>query len=55
MDLTELYQDLILDHGKKPRNFGKCNKFNHDAEGHNPLCGDNIHVYLSLDLSLIHI
>ena len=49
MDLTELYQDLILDHGKKPRNFGKCNKFNHDAEGHNPLCGDNIHVYLSLD------
>jgi nitrogen fixation NifU-like protein len=33
MDLTELYQDLILDHGKKPRNFGKCNKFNHDAEG----------------------
>ena len=50
MDLTELYQDLILDHGKKPRNFGKCNKFNHDAEGHNPLCGDNIHVYLSLDV-----
>ena len=49
MNLTELYQDLILDHGKKPRNFGKCNKFNHDAEGHNPLCGDNIHVYLSLD------
>ncbi len=49
MDLTELYQDLILDHGKKPRNFGKCNKFNHDAEGHNPLCGDNIHVYLNLD------
>ena len=49
MDLTELYQDLILDHGKKPRNFGKCNKFNHDAEGHNPLCGDNIHVYLILD------
>ena len=49
MDLTELYQDLILDHGKKPRNFGICPSSNHDAKGHNPLCGDNIHVYLNLD------
>jgi nitrogen fixation protein NifU and related proteins len=49
MDLTELYQDLILDHGQKPRNFGKLKLYNHDAKGHNPLCGDNIHLYLNLD------
>jgi len=49
MDLKQLYQDIILEHGKSPRNFGKCEKFTHDARGHNPLCGDKIHIYLKLD------
>ena len=49
MDLKELYQDIILEHGKSPRNIGKCEGYNHDAKGYNPLCGDKIHVYLKLD------
>ena len=39
MDLKELYQEIILDHGKNPRNLGKFENFNKDAEGYNPLCG----------------
>ena len=49
MDIKELYQDIILDHGKNPRNKNKCNDFNKDAKGHNPLCGDKVHVYIKLD------
>ena len=49
MELKELYQEIILDHGKSPRNKGKCDKYNHDAQAHNPLCGDKVHVYLRLD------
>ena len=49
MDLKELYQDIILEHGKSPRNFGKCMGHNHEAKGHNPLCGDQVHVYLKLN------
>ena len=49
MDLKELYQDIILEHGKSPRNFGKCNGYNHKAKGHNPLCGDQVQVYLKLN------
>ena len=49
MKLKDLYQDLILDHGKKPRNFGKLEKYSHQAKGHNPLCGDQVHVYLKLN------
>ncbi len=49
MDLKELYQDIILEHGKNPRNLGKCEGYNHDAKGYNPLCGDKVHVYLKLD------
>ena len=49
MNLKELYQDIILDHGKKPRNFGKCEDHNHEAKGHNPLCGDQVHIYLKLN------
>jgi len=49
MDLKELYQDIILEHGKSPRNFGKCEKYTHNAKGHNPLCGDQIQLYLKLD------
>ena len=49
MDLKELYQDIILEHGKSPRNFGKCKKYTHEAKGHNPLCGDQVQVYLKLN------
>ena len=49
MELKELYQEIILDHGKNPRNFGKCNQFNRDAKAHNPLCGDKVHIYLKLN------
>ena len=49
MELKELYQEIILDHGKNPRNKGKCSGYSHDAQAHNPLCGDNVHVYLKLD------
>ena len=49
MDLKELYQEIILDHGKNPRNFGKCKNFTNDAKGHNPLCGDKVHIYAQLD------
>jgi len=49
MDLKQLYQDIILEHGKSPRNFGKCQKFTHEAKGHNPLCGDQVQVYLKLN------
>jgi len=46
MDLKQLYQDIILEHGKSPRNLGKCKGYSHDAKGYNPLCGDKVHVYL---------
>ena len=49
MDLKELYQDIILEHGKSPRNFGKCEEHTHQAKGHNPLCGDQVHIYLKLN------
>ena len=49
MDLKQLYQDIILEHGKSPRNLGKCEGYSHEAKGYNPLCGDKIHVYLKLD------
>ena len=49
MDLKQLYQDIILEHGKSPRNLGKCEGYSHDAKGYNPLCGDKVHIYLKLD------
>ena len=49
MDLKELYQDIILDHGKSPRNFGKFKEYSHKGKGYNPLCGDKVEVYLKLN------
>lgn len=49
MDLRELYQDIILDHGRHPRNFRAIENPTHVANGHNPLCGDRVTVYLTLD------
>ncbi len=52
-DLRELYQEVILDHSKNPRNFGKIDSCTHHAEGHNPLCGD--HIILTLNVNQDHI
>lgn len=48
-DLREIYQDVILDHYRKPRNFSVLEQASHHAKGHNPLCGDRIDVYLSIE------
>jgi nitrogen fixation protein NifU and related proteins len=49
MDLRELYQEVILDHNKRPRNFRVPDPVNRKAEGYNPLCGDKITVFLYID------
>lgn len=49
MDLKDLYQDIILDHNRAPRNFGILEPHSHEAEGYNPLCGDQLTIYLMLD------
>jgi nitrogen fixation protein NifU and related proteins len=49
MDLRDLYQDIILDHGQRPRNFRAQEHPSHFANGHNPLCGDRVTVYVTLD------
>jgi nitrogen fixation NifU-like protein len=49
MDLRELYQDIILDHGRHPRNFRTLEHPTHLARGHNPLCGDRVTVYLAVE------
>jgi nitrogen fixation NifU-like protein len=48
-DLRDLYQELILDHGRRPRNFGPLPDATHDAIGHNPLCGDKITVHVRMN------
>jgi nitrogen fixation protein NifU and related proteins len=49
MDLKELYRDVILDHNKRPRNFGRLEAADAYADGHNPLCGDRLTVFLKMD------
>ena len=46
MDLKDLYRDVILDHNRHPRNFGRLEGSDSHAEGHNPLCGDRLSVYV---------
>ena len=48
-DLKSLYQQVIVDHNKSPRNYGTLSPCSHDAEGYNPLCGDQLHLYLEID------
>ena len=48
-DLRELYQEVILDHNKKPRNFRELADATHGADGHNPLCGDRLTLFVTLD------
>lgn len=52
-DLRELYQDVILEHSKSPRNYRELPGANHKAEGYNPLCGDHFTLYLNLDGDVI--
>src|SRR3990167_9396782 len=53
LELRELYQELILEHSKKPRNFRALERANHTAEGFNPLCGDKIKLYLEIEGDMI--
>jgi len=46
IDLREFYQEVILDHNKSPRNRGRLETFDHEADGYNPLCGDKVHLEL---------
>ncbi len=52
-ELRELYQQIILDHNKSPKNFKKLETANHSAEGYNPLCGDRIDIYLNIQDGII--
>jgi len=49
MDLKDLYRDVILDHNRKPRNFGRLEPADGRAEGHNPLCGDQLSLFVRMD------
>lgn len=52
-DLRELYQEVILDHSKRPRNFRKMEEANRHSEGYNPLCGDRVSLYLNLEDGIV--
>ena len=53
MDLQDLYQELILDHNRSPRNRRKIESTQHQAEGYNPLCGDRVSVYLDIQNDIV--
>ena len=53
MDLTNLYQEIIIDHNRSPRNFGKIDDLTQQAEGYNPLCGDRLTLYLRVKDGII--
>jgi nitrogen fixation NifU-like protein len=53
IDIQELYQELILDHSRRPRNFRRPDGATHKAEGYNPLCGDRVTVYLQMDNDVV--
>ena len=48
-DLSELYEEVVLDHYRDPRNYGKPKSANRQAEGYNPLCGDRVTIYLDIE------
>ena len=50
---TSLYQEVILDHNRNPRNYGTLKNANRSAEGHNPLCGDHLHIKMNLGKDLV--
>jgi nitrogen fixation protein NifU and related proteins len=49
MELKDLYRDVILDHNKRPRNFGRLEQADASADGHNPLCGDRLTIWLRMN------
>ena len=53
-DLRELYQEVIFDHNRKPRNYRPMADANRHADGHNPLCGDQLTVYLHIEDEVVH-
>ena len=53
-DLRALYQEVILDHSRRPRNFGRLDRATHHAEGHNPLCGDRVEVFMQIDAGKVN-
>ncbi|HEV2614296.1 MAG TPA: SUF system NifU family Fe-S cluster assembly protein [Gammaproteobacteria bacterium] len=52
-DLRDLYQEVIIDHNRNPRNFAKLDNSTHEAEGFNPLCGDKLKLYLIIKNNII--
>ncbi|MSO19291.1 MAG: SUF system NifU family Fe-S cluster assembly protein [Acidobacteria bacterium] len=52
-ELDNLYQELIVDHSKNPRNFGKLEPHDHEATGYNPLCGDKVTVFLQMENNVV--
>jgi nitrogen fixation NifU-like protein len=52
-ELSDLYQEVILDHNKNPRNYREIENASHHADGHNPLCGDQLKVYLKMENGLV--
>jgi nitrogen fixation NifU-like protein len=52
-DLTDLYQEVILDHNRRPRNFRRIENASHHADGHNPLCGDRLQLFLQVDGNVV--
>ena len=53
MDITDLYQEVILDHSKNPQKFGILNQYTCTAEGNNPMCGDSLTVYVNIENNII--
>lgn len=54
MDLADLYRDVIVDHNRSPRNFGRLDRANYAAEGNNLFCGDRLHVFVEMQEDVIH-
>ena len=52
--LSDLYQEILLEHNSKPRNFHTIDPYTHDKEGFNPLCGDRIHLYVDIQNNVIN-
>ncbi len=53
IEIADLYQEMIVDHSRRPRNFGRPEHPTHQAEGFNPLCGDNVKVYVGLENDIV--
>jgi nitrogen fixation NifU-like protein len=53
MELADLYRDVIVDHNRRPRNFGRLAGATHSAEGNNPLCGDKLYVFIEMQDDMV--